>query len=61
VLVLLPILIPAALASAISVAVAVLVHETSELLAVANRLRVTRALSGTGKLGSDAEGGKDDD
>jgi len=40
---LLAVLIPAALTSAISVAAAVLIHEASELLAVANGLRVARA------------------
>jgi Cd2+/Zn2+-exporting ATPase len=39
---LLAVLIPAALAGYLSVAVTVLIHETSELLAVANGLRVTR-------------------
>ncbi|HCM41726.1 MAG TPA: heavy metal translocating P-type ATPase [Candidatus Omnitrophica bacterium] len=42
-LVLLAILIPSALAGIMTVAVAVFIHETSELLAVANGLRLTRA------------------
>ena len=40
---LLMVLIPAALLGAMSVGVAVLVHETSELLAVANGLRMARS------------------
>ena len=40
---LLAVLIPAALTSAVSVAAAVLIHEASELLAVANGLRVARS------------------
>ena len=42
-IVLLAVLIPAALAGALSVAATVLIHETSELLAVANGLRVARS------------------
>jgi Cd2+/Zn2+-exporting ATPase len=42
-LALLSFLIPAALFGVITVAIAVVFHEVSELLAVANGLRVTRA------------------
>jgi Cd2+/Zn2+-exporting ATPase len=41
-IVVLAVLIPAALSGALSVAAAVLAHEASELLAVANGLRVMR-------------------
>jgi P-type E1-E2 ATPase len=44
-LLLLAVLIPLAVGGVLSVACAVLVHEVSELLAVANGLRVTRAVA----------------